>query len=56
MPKKYNDYYDHENQVQYDPQTWQCTKCPKQVKVLVAEEVVHKCPSNQAKITPFKKL
>lgn len=56
MPKKYNDYYDHENQVQYKPQIWQCTKCPKEVEVLAATDVSHRCPKNESKVTFFKKV
>ena len=56
MPKKFNDYYDHENKVQLKPQTWQCTLCPKQVEVLSATEISHRCPKNQSKITHFKKI
>ncbi len=56
MAKKINDYYDHENQVQYKPQTWQCTKCTYQIEVLSANAISHRCPKNESKATPFKKI
>lgn len=56
MAKKFNDYYDHENQVQYKPQTWQCTKCTYQIEVLSANAISHRCPKNESKDTPFKKI
>ena len=56
MAKKFNDYYDHDNKVQYTPQNWRCPKCEKRIEVLSAVEVVHKCPSNQSKMTYFRKI
>ena len=56
MSKKFDDYYDHENKVQLNPQTWQCTKCPVQIQVLSAEEIGHRCPGNKSLMTPFKKV
>jgi len=56
MPKKLNDYYDRENQVQYTPQTWKCPKCDHQVEVLHAVDVSHQCQNNDKKVTFFKKV
>ena len=56
MPKKFNDYYDHDNKVQLKPQTWECPKCTYQIQVLAAKDVSHKCPKNDHKVTFFKEL
>lgn len=56
MPKKFNDYYDHENKVQLNPQTWECTKCSAQIQVLSATAISHRCPKNLAKMTHYKKI
>jgi hypothetical protein len=56
MPKKFDDYYDRENQVQYTPQTWGCPKCEYQIQVLSAVDVSHKCPKNDKKVTFFNKV
>jgi hypothetical protein len=56
MPRKFNDYYDYENKVQYTPQTWKCPKCEYQVQVLSALDICHPCPKNNKKPTFFKKV
>jgi hypothetical protein len=56
MPKKLNDYYDRDNQVQYETQTWKCTECDAQVEVLSAVEISHKCPKNKSQITFFERM
>lgn len=56
VPKKYNDYYDRENQVQHIPQVWKCTKCEKKLEVLSAVEVTHRCPKNKSQVTNFKRV
>lgn len=56
MAKRHNDYYDHENQVQHAPQIWSCPKCKKEMEVLYAVEVSHRCPKNKSLLTDFKKV
>jgi len=56
MPKKFNDYYDHDNKVQYKPQTWECPKCNHQIQVLSAKDVSHKCPKNDKAVVFYKNL
>lgn len=56
MPKKFNDYYDYDNKVQYTPQTWECPKCNHRVQVLAANDVSHRCPKNKSKTIFFKKV
>jgi DNA-directed RNA polymerase subunit RPC12/RpoP len=56
MTKKNNDYYDYDNKLQNKPQIWKCTKCSKQIKVLAAEEVAHRCPSNKSKLVHFERI
>lgn len=56
MPKKYNDYYDHDNKVQLKPQTWKCDKCEYTTQVLAAQDVSHQCPKNGKKVTFLKQV
>lgn len=56
MAKRFNDYYDHENQIQYKPQIWECPKCSHKVEALWAADVSHPCPSNGKKATFYKRV
>lgn len=56
MPKKFDDYYDHDNKIQRKPQTWKCGKCSNTVVVLSALDVSHRCPSNKNAVTFYKKI